>query len=102
LICAGPLASNSEAGDFFMRDPNRIDRIIELLRQAWHRNPDWRLNQLIINAADVPSRYYKPVGGGLRAVPEDDFGLIFYIEDDIMEKRLKGMTGPHAGPPAQK
>lgn len=82
-----------------MRDPNRIDRIIELLRQAWHRNPDWRLNQLIINAANVPSGYYKPVGDGLRVVPEDGLGLIFYLEDDVMEKRLKGMTGPQAGPP---
>jgi uncharacterized protein YihD (DUF1040 family) len=66
-----------------MRDPKRIDRIIELLRQAWHRNPDWRLNQLIINAANVSSRYYEPVGD-LHVVPDDGLGLIFYLEDDAM------------------
>jgi hypothetical protein len=76
-----------------MRDPNRIDRIIEYLRQAWHRNPDWRLNQLIINAADVPSACYEPNENGLRLVPrENGLGLIYFIEDDTMEKRLKGMA----------
>lgn len=33
-----------------MRDPDRIDDIIELLREAWHRTPDQRLTQLIMNA----------------------------------------------------
>ena len=32
-----------------MRDPERIDRIIEKLRLAWHEAPDWRLGQLISN-----------------------------------------------------
>jgi|SRR5882672_520664 len=32
-----------------MRDPSRIDRIIELLRQHWHTSPDQRLGQLIAN-----------------------------------------------------
>ena len=35
------------------RDPNRIGRIIELLRQAWHFFPDERLVQLVMNAADT-------------------------------------------------
>jgi uncharacterized protein YihD (DUF1040 family) len=32
-----------------MRDPNRIDEIIDWLRQEWKANPDWRLGQLIVN-----------------------------------------------------
>ena len=34
-----------------MRDPKRIDRIIELVRQVWYCVPDWRLGQLILNVA---------------------------------------------------
>lgn len=33
-----------------MRDPDRIDIIVEELRKAWHRQPDQRLIQLIMNA----------------------------------------------------
>src|SRR5436190_17600423 len=68
-----------------MRDPNRIDRIIEMLREAWHRNPDWRLNQLIINASDTPYDCDKPQECGL--------GLVYYLEDDVMEQRLQSWTG---------
>lgn len=30
-----------------MRDPKRIDRVISLLREAWHLAPDFRFWQLI-------------------------------------------------------
>ena len=33
------------------RDPARIDEMIELLRTAWKKHPDWRLCQLISNCA---------------------------------------------------
>ena len=68
-----------------MRDPARIDRMIELLRAAWQRNPDWRLTQLLINASDTPYDCDKPHECGL--------GLVYYIEDDTMEQRLRGMAG---------
>lgn len=32
-----------------MRDPNRIDIIIEALRKCWKKHPDQRLGQLIFN-----------------------------------------------------
>ena len=32
-----------------MRDPARIDRMIELLRLVWKRYPDLRLGQLVVN-----------------------------------------------------
>lgn len=53
-----------------MRDPKRIDRIIEALRVEWHTQPDSRLTQLIMNILNMSS---DP----------------FYIEDDILEAKLK-------------
>ena len=68
-----------------MRDPARIDRIVEQLRAAWHRDPDSRLAQLLINASDTPYDCDKPHECGL--------GLVYYIEDDVLEQRLRAMTG---------
>jgi len=59
------------------RDPKRINGVIELLKEAWYLFPDERLTQLVINAANVPS------DGGL--------GSVFYLEDDVMEQRLRNM-----------
>jgi hypothetical protein len=55
------------------RDPKRIDRMIELLRQAWQLFPDERLTQLVINASAT----------------DHDCGPIFYLEDDEMEQKLQ-------------
>jgi hypothetical protein len=55
------------------RDPKRIDRVVELLREAWHLFPDQRPTQLVINAADT----------------HHDCGPVFYLEDDKMEQRLQ-------------
>jgi uncharacterized protein YihD (DUF1040 family) len=35
-----------------MRDPDRIDEIVEQLRMTWKAAPDMRLGQLIINASE--------------------------------------------------
>jgi len=53
-----------------MRDPKRINRIIELIRGIWHTQPDIRLTQLIINAL---------------AINQDPY----HVEDDILEEKLK-------------
>jgi uncharacterized protein YihD (DUF1040 family) len=55
-----------------VRDPARIDRMLELLRAAWKRNPDLRLLQLFLN---------------LR-LPGDPY----YTEDDWLEDELKAMA----------
>lgn len=34
-----------------MRDPNRIDPIMEKLTELWKLHPDWRLCQLLSNIA---------------------------------------------------
>lgn len=51
------------------RDPNRIDRVVELLREAWHLQPDFRLTQLVMVVTDKP----------------EDGGAVWHTEDDTME-----------------
>jgi uncharacterized protein YihD (DUF1040 family) len=51
-----------------MRDPDRIDRILNKLYIAWSRNPDLRLGQLISNLNNTRD--------------------IFFIEDDVIEQEL--------------
>lgn len=53
-----------------MRDPERIEPILSLIREIWIKAPDLRLTQLIMNALNVN---YDP----------------YYIEDDDLEKGLK-------------
>ena len=36
-----------------MRDPARIDEVLQLLRDVWALEPDLRLGQLIYNAARI-------------------------------------------------
>ena len=53
-----------------MRDPERIDRIIEKLGKVWHMEPQWRLGQLVSNL----------IGTGRQDV--------FFFEDTEWEQRL--------------
>ena len=55
-----------------MRAPERIERIIDLLREVWTEVPQWRLTQLVINASDT----------------NHDCGPVFYMEDDELEAKL--------------
>jgi hypothetical protein len=55
-----------------VRDPARIDRIVELLREVWKNHPDMRLGQLLVNAIR-PSR----------PCPQ-----VFGVEDDVTQKGL--------------
>ena len=54
-----------------MRDPARIDRLVELLRAVWNAHPDWRLGQLIMNVN--PNGHSDP----------------FHIPDDQWERALR-------------
>lgn len=56
-----------------MRDPKRIDEILNELREFWTANPDLRLGQLVVNVVNpkVPS-------------PE-----VFYVEDEEFRARLQ-------------
>ena len=56
-----------------MRDPNRIDRFLETLGEAWKRVPDWRFFQMMCNIQ--------------RAMGSD----AFYVEDEDAECFIKEM-----------
>lgn len=57
-----------------MRDPERIDKVLKVLSDAWHTVPDWRLGQLICN---------------LQLAEGND---LFFVEDDkfieLLEKNF--------------
>lgn len=41
-----------------MRDPDRIEKILDSLKKIWKKCPDLRLGQLLLNAARDPQLYY--------------------------------------------
>ena len=41
-----------------MRDPKRIDRVLNLIKEIWEKNPDLRLCQLIENSLESHCLYY--------------------------------------------
>lgn len=55
------------------RDPARIDRVLELLREYWLANPDLRLGQILGNFRGKATSYG--------------------VEDDVIEARLKEALG---------
>lgn len=54
-----------------MRDPHRIEPIVDLIEEVWKKHPDYRLGQLISNL----------LGPG-----RDD---VFFTEDDRWEQLLR-------------
>ena len=59
-----------------MRDPERIDRILNQLREVWVKVPDWRLGQLLVNAVN----------------PKQPCPDVFYLEDRELEKLLSRLS----------
>lgn len=57
-----------------MRDPQRIEQILEALREVWEVDPDLRLGQLVVNAIR----------------PSEPCLAIFNAEDDVLLKGLHG------------
>lgn len=55
-----------------MRDPERIDDILGLVRRVWLRDPDLRLGQIIVNAVR----------------PRDACPEIFAVEDAALKRGL--------------
>jgi hypothetical protein len=62
-----------------MRDPARIDRICDLLKELWKKNPDLRLGQLLEGMSIFPATMMNGMG---MMVP-------FFQEDDETETRIK-------------
>lgn len=69
-----------------MRDPARIDQILDLLREVWKQSPDLQLGQLIVNAV-------RP----LEPCPE-----VFSIEDTVLARRLERMLTQPPGQPGDE
>lgn len=70
-----------------MRDPARIDRMIELLRAAWHASPDLRLGQLIANLTPSDDDPYGT------ASDEAVYTAMWNREDDAWERALHEWIG---------
>ena len=47
--------------------------MIELLRKAWHLDPDFRLTHLVMVVSDKPN----------------DLGTLWHVENDMMEEKLR-------------
>lgn len=56
-----------------MRDPERIEPMLDTLRQIWQHYPDWRLGQLLVNAIN----------------PNTPCPEIFYAEDEALLAKLQ-------------
>lgn len=55
-----------------MRDPERIDRLLDQIRMIWQTHPDYRLGQLIVNFVR----------------PQQPCAEIYNIEDDELEDKI--------------
>ena len=64
-----------------MRDPKRIDIILEEVAKFWKANPDLRFIQMA-NAIDFSGRFTE------KRVPED----LFFLEDDAFLDIMRGMN----------
>ena len=63
------------------RDPARITGLLKALEDVWRDNADWRLGQLIVNAAKAR------LSGRQVVCPE-----IFYLEDGDMLKGIEDLA----------
>ncbi|KKM25405.1 hypothetical protein LCGC14_1595380 [marine sediment metagenome] len=68
-----------------MRDPDRIDPILKLLGDIWHRHPDLRLCQMISNAADMCHPQPR--------CPECRGSDLYYMEDEQIQEGLQKHAG---------
>lgn len=74
-----------------MRPVARTEPMLLALREAWEKNPDQRLGQLIGNAARDPSRD-----------PGDDYRDPFNVEDDQIWTGLERLASDAPGDEATK
>lgn len=72
-----------------MRDPKRIDEFCSRLASAWHRVPDWRFGQLMMNVLGEMSH-----AGRDPFFPEED-EMIRYIENYVAQTAPGQFTHNH-------
>ncbi|GGI93419.1 DUF1040 family protein [Shewanella gelidii] len=75
-----------------MRDPQRINKFLELINQLWTKNPDLRFNQLIYILQNGYSQINSGVGE-VESAENDGFKQtgfdLFNVEDDDFLEYLK-------------
>ncbi|MGK0270550.1 MAG: hypothetical protein ACI88H_001197 [Cocleimonas sp.] len=78
-----------------MRDPNRIQELLNLLEEIWIQSPDLRFNQLIYNLQRDYSQGNSEYGL-VEGVEMDGFTKIgfdfFNLEDDKFIEYLRSLT----------
>lgn len=62
-----------------MRDPKRIDKFCDDLKEVWHQFPDWRFGQLMMN---VLSQHLSDTGRD-----------VFYLEEPEMMSYFRKYAG---------
>lgn len=76
-----------------MRDPERIDAVIEALRTYWRAHPDERLGQIVMNAfrLEWAERRKSPEYRKWLDSDEDGvaFSAMFNIEDDRLARGIE-------------
>jgi hypothetical protein len=73
-----------------MRDPARIDEVLELLRVVWTLEPDLRLGQLVYNAA----RIRDPALHDVFSIEDSSLqeGLVRYLEQINADRKSSTST----------
>jgi PTH2 family peptidyl-tRNA hydrolase len=61
-----------------MRNPDRIDRMLEYIREIWQKNPDLRLFQLLITSLNITY--------------DESFKNLFSVEDSILLHAIHNWT----------
>lgn len=73
------------------RNPERIDPILELLREEWHAHPDLRFGQLVVNLFGADPFYLKDTSvsrtlaerqGAADPLADDGPGIDLYVGED--------------------
>lgn len=66
-----------------MRDPDRIDVVLAYISQVWHKHPDLRLCQLIVNAVGAGDPYHVEDDRLLEGLRELDANMKSYPPPEV-------------------
>jgi hypothetical protein len=77
------------------RDPARIPRLLNLLREVWSVDADARLGQILVNATTLA---HQSIGRDTSWSNSETF----YVEDDLVEVALEKLVGSRPEQPNQK
>lgn len=76
---------------YHMRNPERIDELLDLIRTYWKKYPDTRFHQLIHN---LQAMYHAETGKGIKKIVDGVANYDLYnLEDDVFILWLKKRIG---------